>query len=46
VTPAPNQHLTVTMTDASADGSDQNTATFSALNSTRTTGNDYCNSAR
>jgi type II secretory pathway pseudopilin PulG len=40
------QHLTVTLTDASVNGSDQNSATFTALNSTRTTGNDYCNSAR
>jgi type II secretory pathway pseudopilin PulG len=40
------QHLTVTLTDASKTGTDQNTATFTALNSTRTTGNDYCSAGR
>lgn len=40
------QHLTVTLTDATKDGTDQNIATFTALNSTRTTGNDYCAAGR
>jgi type II secretory pathway pseudopilin PulG len=40
------QQLTVTLTAGSGSGKDANTATFTALNSSRTTGNDYCAAGR
>lgn len=40
------QQLKVTLNDGTATGSDQNVATFTALNSSRSASNDYCNAAR
>jgi hypothetical protein len=40
------QQLTVTLGGGSGSGTDANTVTFTALNSDRTTGQDYCSAAR
>jgi len=40
------QQLKVTLTVVSTKGRDENTTSFTAMNSTRTSGNDYCSAAR
>jgi type II secretory pathway pseudopilin PulG len=40
------QQLTVTLGGGTGSGTDTNTVTFTALNSDRTTGQDYCSAAR
>ena len=40
------QQLTVTLGGGTGSGADTNTVTFAALNSDRTTGQDYCSAAR
>jgi type II secretory pathway pseudopilin PulG len=41
-----HQQLTVTLGGGTGSGTDTNTVTFTALNSDRTTGQDYCSAAR
>ena len=41
-----HQQLTVTLGGGTGSGTDANTVTFTALNSDRTTGQDYCSAAR
>jgi type II secretory pathway pseudopilin PulG len=43
---SPYQQLTVDLTAAGQSGSDQNVATFTALNTTRSSSNDYCAAGR
>ncbi len=40
------QQLKVSLTVVTADGRDENTTSFTAMNSSRTSGNDYCSAAR